>query len=82
MHVFHALQAERTFAAGTLSWAFSRLCRSGWKLGDGTLVDGLLLDGLTCAVEGWPMGMALTDDGTLLVSADNLTLYAYRGTGQ
>ncbi|HEX9420166.1 MAG TPA: PQQ-binding-like beta-propeller repeat protein [Methylomirabilota bacterium] len=31
---------------------------------------------------GWPMGMALTDDGTLLVSADNLTLYAYRGTGQ
>jgi outer membrane protein assembly factor BamB len=27
---------------------------------------------------GWPMGMALTDDGTLLVSADNLTLYAYR----
>jgi outer membrane protein assembly factor BamB len=27
---------------------------------------------------GWPMGMALTDDGTLLVGADNLTLYAYR----
>ena len=27
---------------------------------------------------GWPMGMAITDDGTLLVSADNLTLYAYR----
>ncbi len=27
---------------------------------------------------GWPMGMAVTDDGTLLVSADNLTLYAYR----
>jgi outer membrane protein assembly factor BamB len=27
---------------------------------------------------GWPMGMALTEDGTLLVSADNLTLYAYR----
>jgi hypothetical protein len=24
------------------------------------------------------MGMALTEDGTLLVSADNLTLYAYR----
>jgi len=24
------------------------------------------------------MGMALTDDGTLLVGADNLTLYAYR----
>jgi outer membrane protein assembly factor BamB len=27
---------------------------------------------------GWPMGMALTEDGTLLVSADNLTLYAYQ----
>jgi len=27
---------------------------------------------------GWPMGMAITADGTLLVSADNLTLYAYR----
>jgi outer membrane protein assembly factor BamB len=27
---------------------------------------------------GWPMGMALAEDGTLLVSADNLTLYAYR----
>ena len=27
---------------------------------------------------GWPMGMALTGEGTLLVSADNLTLYAYR----
>ena len=32
--------------------------RSGWKLGDATLVDHLLHDGLTCAVEGWPMGMA------------------------
>lgn len=27
---------------------------------------------------GWPTGMALTADGTLLVSADNLTLYAYK----
>jgi outer membrane protein assembly factor BamB len=27
---------------------------------------------------GWPMGMALTEDGTLFVGADNLTLYAYR----
>jgi outer membrane protein assembly factor BamB len=27
---------------------------------------------------GLPMGMALTEEGTLLVSADNLTLYAYR----
>ncbi|AGA30225.1 acetyl-CoA C-acetyltransferase [Singulisphaera acidiphila] len=32
--------------------------RSGWKLGDGTLVDSMLHDGLTCAVEGWPMGEA------------------------
>ncbi|MDB5349563.1 MAG: acetyl-CoA acetyltransferase [Planctomycetota bacterium] len=32
--------------------------RSGWKLGDGSLVDSLLHDGLTCAIEGWPMGMA------------------------
>jgi outer membrane protein assembly factor BamB len=27
---------------------------------------------------GWPMGMAVTADGTLLVGADNMTLYAYR----
>lgn len=27
---------------------------------------------------GWPMGLALTPEGTLLVGADNLTLYAYR----
>jgi outer membrane protein assembly factor BamB len=27
---------------------------------------------------GFPMGMALTEEGALLVSADNLTLYAYR----
>ena len=27
---------------------------------------------------GWPMAIAPTDDGTLLVGADNLTLYAYR----
>jgi acetyl-CoA C-acetyltransferase len=32
--------------------------RGGWKLGDQTLVDSLLHDGLTCAVEGWPMGRA------------------------
>ena len=32
--------------------------RAGWKLGDGTLVDSMLHDGLTCALEGWPMGMA------------------------
>jgi hypothetical protein len=27
---------------------------------------------------GLPMGMTLTEEGTLLVGADNLTLYAYR----
>lgn len=32
--------------------------RSGWKLGEKALVDSMLHDGLTCAVEGWPMGMA------------------------
>jgi acetyl-CoA C-acetyltransferase len=32
--------------------------RAGWKMGDGVLVDSMLHDGLTCAIEGWPMGMA------------------------
>jgi acetyl-CoA C-acetyltransferase len=32
--------------------------RSGWKVGDGTIVDSMLHDGLTCAIEGWPMGQA------------------------
>jgi acetyl-CoA C-acetyltransferase len=32
--------------------------RSGWKIGEKPLVDSMLHDGLTCAVEGWPMGMA------------------------
>ena len=32
--------------------------RSGWKIGEKALVDSMLHDGLTCAVEGWPMGMA------------------------
>ena len=32
--------------------------RSGWKVGDGVLIDSMLHDGLTCAIEGWPMGMA------------------------
>jgi acetyl-CoA C-acetyltransferase len=27
-------------------------------MGDATLVDSMLHDGLTCAIEGWPMGMA------------------------
>ncbi|MDR3633938.1 MAG: acetyl-CoA C-acetyltransferase [Isosphaeraceae bacterium] len=32
--------------------------RAGWKLGDRGLVDAMLHDGLTCAIEGWPMGHA------------------------
>jgi acetyl-CoA C-acetyltransferase len=32
--------------------------RSGWKIGEKALVDSMLHDGLTCAIEGWPMGMA------------------------
>lgn len=32
--------------------------RGGWKIGDRGLVDSMLHDGLTCAVEGWPMGHA------------------------
>ncbi len=35
---------------------------SGWKLGDGVLVDSMLHDGLTCAIEGWPMGEAAERD--------------------
>ncbi|MHC5028395.1 MAG: acetyl-CoA C-acyltransferase [Planctomycetota bacterium] len=32
--------------------------RTGVKYGDGTLVDHMAADGLTCAFEGWPMGNA------------------------
>lgn len=32
--------------------------REGWKFGDQTVVDSMLSDGLTCAIEHWPMGMA------------------------
>ena len=32
--------------------------RAGWKLGDAPLIDHMMLDGLTCATEGWPMGQA------------------------
>ncbi len=32
--------------------------RSGWKIGDKPLIDSMLHDGLSCAIEGWPMGMA------------------------
>lgn len=54
-----------------------RGARSGWKLGDGALIDHLLLDGLTCATEGWPMGMAAerTAEAVGLTRAD-LDAYA------
>ena len=32
--------------------------RSGYRLGDATLVDSMLLDGLTCAFEGCAMGLS------------------------
>jgi acetyl-CoA C-acetyltransferase len=32
--------------------------RGGWKVGNRELVDSMLHDGLRCAIEGWPMGMA------------------------
>jgi acetyl-CoA C-acetyltransferase len=32
--------------------------RSGWRIGDHGLVDAMLHDGLTCSIEGWPMGNA------------------------
>jgi acetyl-CoA C-acetyltransferase len=32
--------------------------RTGWKIGEKALIDSMLHDGLTCAIEGWPMGMA------------------------
>ncbi len=54
--------ANAVIAGGTESMSQAphllRGGRSGWKLGDGALIDSMLHDGLTCAVEGWPMGMA------------------------
>jgi acetyl-CoA C-acetyltransferase len=32
--------------------------RTGWKIGEAPLIDHMLYDGLTCAIEAWPMGMA------------------------
>lgn len=51
--------------------------RSGWKLGDAPLVDTMLHDGLTCAVEGWPMGMAAERTAELVgLSRDDLDRFA------
>ncbi len=55
-------EARLVLAGGTESMSNAphllRGGRSGWKIGEATLVDAMLHDGLTCAVEGWPMGMA------------------------
>ncbi len=52
--------------------------RAGLKLGDGTLVDSMLSDGLTCAVEGWPMGMAAERTAEMVgVSRFDLDSYAH-----
>jgi acetyl-CoA C-acetyltransferase len=54
-----------------------RGARTGWKLGDGALLDHLMVDGLLCAVECWPMGMAAerTAEGARLTRAE-LDAYA------
>ena len=46
--------------------------RAGWKLGDRPLVDSMMHDGLTCSIEGWPMGHAAerTAAGAGLARAD------------
>jgi acetyl-CoA C-acetyltransferase len=55
-------ETELVLAGGTESMSNAphllRGGRSGWKVGDAALVDSMLHDGLTCAIEGWPMGMA------------------------
>jgi acetyl-CoA C-acetyltransferase len=54
--------AELILAGGVESMSNAphllRGARAGWKFGDRPLVDSMLHDGLTCAVEGWPMGEA------------------------
>jgi len=60
--LIRAGDAEAVLAGGTESMSNAphllKGGRSGWKMGDGVLVDSMLHDGLTCAIEGWPMGMA------------------------
>jgi acetyl-CoA C-acetyltransferase len=55
-------EAEAVLAGGMESMSNAphllRGGRAGFKIGDQPLVDSMLHDGLTCAVEGWPMGMA------------------------
>lgn len=55
-----------------------RGARSGWKLGDGVLVDSMLHDGLTCAIEGWPMGEAAERTADMCkLSREELDNFAY-----
>lgn len=55
-------EAELVLAGGMESMSQAphllRGGRIGWKIGDRSLVDSMLHDGLTCAVEGWPMSAA------------------------
>jgi acetyl-CoA C-acetyltransferase len=55
-------EAELVLAGGMESMSQAphllRGGRGGWKIGNRELIDSLLHDGLTCAVEGWPMGEA------------------------
>lgn len=61
-NAIHAGEADVVLAGGmeSMSNAPHLLLggRAGWKIGNRELVDSMLHDGLTCAVEGWPMGMA------------------------
>ncbi|HWE35632.1 MAG TPA: acetyl-CoA C-acetyltransferase [Isosphaeraceae bacterium] len=51
--------------------------RGGWKIGDAELVDSMLHDGLTCAIEGWPMGMAAERTAELCgIRRDELDAFA------
>jgi acetyl-CoA C-acetyltransferase len=60
--VIRAGEARVVLAGGIESMSNAphllRGVRGGWKLGNAELIDSMLHDGLTCAVEGWPMGMA------------------------
>jgi acetyl-CoA C-acetyltransferase len=65
--VVHAVEAVRSgyvdvvIAGGTESMSnapyIARGARWGYRMGNGELVDSMLLEGLTCAIEGCHMGM-------------------------
>ncbi len=73
--------ADLVLAGGTESMSNAphllRGGRTGWKAGEATLIDSMLHDGLTCAVEGWPMGMAAERTAKACgLSRDDLDAYA------